>query len=246
VAIVNERFARQYFGDGNPIGRRIGFGTNPNTPTPIEIVGLVRNSKYTDVRDDIQRQVFFPILESSSPSSFVVYVRTSRTAEAMFNAIRQVVQQIDPALPIHGTRTLETQVAQSLSRERMVATMTAMFGALATLLAVVGLYGVMAYTVSRRTREIGVRMAFGATAGKIAWLVTREVLTIAVAGILVALPAAWWLGRFVSTQLFGVEPTDVVTIGGAVMLLLTVALLAGLVPSARAARLNPTTALRHE
>jgi predicted permease len=246
VALVNERFARQYFADGNPIGRRIGFGTNPKTPTPIEIVGLVRDSKYTDVRDDIQSQVFFPLLESSQPSAFVVYVRTGRPSETMFSAIRQVVQQIDPALPMYSTRTVDTQVALSLSRERMVATMTGMFGALATLLAVVGLYGVMSYTVSRRTREIGVRMAFGATSRRIAWLVTREVLMIAAAGVVVALPAAWWLGRFVSTQLFGVAPTDIIAIGGAAVLLLSVAVLAGLVPSTRAARLNPTTALRHE
>lgn len=140
VAIVNQRFARHYFGDANPIGRRIGFGMDPNTPTPIEIVGVVRDSKYTDVRDETQRQVFFPFLEASRPSAFTVYVRTSRPADTMFNVIRQTVQQIDPGLPIHTTRTLDRQVAQSLRRERLVAAMTATFGTLATLLALVGLY----------------------------------------------------------------------------------------------------------
>ena len=202
VAIVNERFARHYFGDASAIGRRIGFGGNPNTRTPIEIVGVVRDSKYTDVRDDVQRQVFFPFLEDPRPSGFTVYLRTSRPAESMFSLVRQTVSELDANLPVHGTRTLAGQVALSLSRERLIATMTATFGALATLLAVVGLYGVMSYTVARRTREIGVRVALGATSGHISWLVIREVMLIAAGGIAVALPAAWWLGRFVSAQLY--------------------------------------------
>ena len=164
----------------------------------------------------------------------------------MFTLVRQTVGELDANIPVHGTRTLERQVALSLSRERLVATMTATFGALATLLAVVGLYGVMSYTVSRRTREIGVRVALGATSATISWLVIREVLVIAAAGIAVALPAAWWLGRYVSAQLYGVTPGDPLTIGGAVVLLLLVALAAGIIPSSRAARLNPNIALRTE
>jgi putative ABC transport system permease protein len=246
VAIVNERFARHYFGTGNAVGRRIGFGGNPNTPTPIEIVGVVRDSKYTDVRDDIQRQVFFPYLESSQPGGFTVYLRTRQPADHMFEVVRQAMREIDPNLPVYSTRTLERQVAQSLSRERLVSAMTATFGTLATLLAVVGLYGVMSYTVSRRTREIGVRVAFGANAGNIRWLVIREVLAIATAGIGIALPVAWWLGRYVSAQLYKVEPTDAMTLVAATLLLSIVAVLAGLVPSGRAARLDPTTALRVE
>jgi putative ABC transport system permease protein len=246
VAIVNEKFARHYFGGGNAVGRRIGFGGNPNTPTPIEIIGVVRNSKYTDVRDEIPRQVFFPYLESSQPSGFTVYLQTRQPADRMFDTVRQTMRRLDPNLPVYSTRTLERQVAQSLSRERLVSTMTAAFGTLATLLAVVGLYGVMSYTVSRRTREIGVRVAFGASARNIRWLVIREVLVIAAAGIAIGLPAAWWLGRYVSTQLYGVKPTDAVAIIGATVLLAIVAVIAGLVPSARAARLDPTAALRAE
>jgi ABC-type antimicrobial peptide transport system permease subunit len=137
-------------------------------------------------------------------------------------------------------------VGLSLSRERMIATMTATFGVLATLLAVVGLYGVMSYSVARRTREIGLRMALGARPGVIAWMVVREVLIIAGAGIAVGIPAAWWLGRLVAAQLYGVVPTDALSIGGAVVLLAAVAIVSGLVPSVRATRTDPTRALRFQ
>jgi predicted permease len=244
VAIVNESFARHYFGDGNPLGRRIGFGGDPNTPTPIEIVGVVRDSKYTDVRDRTQRQVFFPYFEQPRPGGFTVYLGTARPADSMFGVVRQTLQQIDPALPMYGARSLETQVGLSLSRERLIATMTATFGTLATLLSIVGLYGVMSFTVARRTREIGVRVALGATSGAVGWLVIREVVLITAAGIAVGLPAAWWLGRFVSSQLYGVTPRDPLSTAGAVLLLLGVAIAAGLIPSTRAARLDPVKALR--
>jgi predicted permease len=245
VAIVNESFAKKYFGDqGNAIGKRFGFGDNPNTPTPIEIVGVVRDAKYQDVRDQTPRQAFFPYFENLSAGGFTVYARTIQPADSMFGTIRQVVQQIDPGLPVYSTRTLERQVGHSLRRERLVATMTTTFGALATLLAVIGLYGVMSYTVARRTREIGLRMALGAQPGNIVWMIVREVLVIAAIGMALAAPASWWLGRFISTQLYGVVPGDPVAIGGAVVLLTVVAIVAGLIPSIRAARLDPTRALR--
>jgi ABC-type antimicrobial peptide transport system permease subunit len=164
----------------------------------------------------------------------------------MFGTIRRIVQQIDGNLPVHTTRTLERQVGLSLRRERLVATMTATFGALATLLAVVGLYGVMSYTVARRTREIGLRMALGAQPGHILWMIVREVLAIAGVGMAVGIPASWWLGRLVASQLYGVVHTDPVAIGAAILLLTLVAVIAGLVPSLRAARIDPTRALRFQ
>jgi len=246
VAIVNESFARYFFGDTPAVGRRIGFGGNPNTPMPIEIVGVVRDSKYTDVRETTTRQVFFPYLEMSKPNAFTVYLRTTSPPETMFNMIRQTVQQMDANLPIHTTRTLTRQVAQSLRRERLVASMTATFGAIATALAVVGLYGVMAYSVARRTREIGVRVALGASTSSIRWMVMREVGAIALVAILAALPAAWWLGRFVAAQLYEVEPFDPVTVAASALLVAGVSLLAALVPSMRAARLDAAIALRQD
>jgi ABC-type antimicrobial peptide transport system permease subunit len=182
----------------------------------------------------------------AQPGAFTVYLRTSRPAGAAFAQVRQTIAELDPNIPVHGTRTLANQVALSLSRERLVATMTAAFAMLATLLAIVGLYGVMSYTVTRRTREIGIRVALGATSANISWLVVREVLVIAGLGIVAALPAAWWLGRFVSTQLYGVTAGDPMTLLGTMLLLLVVALIAGVIPSARAARLSPTLALRRD
>jgi putative ABC transport system permease protein len=246
VAIVNERFAKYYFGTGNPIGRRIGFGSDPGTPTPMEIIGVVRDSKYTGVRDETQRQVFFPYLQQRDPSGFTTYVRTSQNAESAFGQIRELLRQLDPNLPITDTRTLESQVDLSLRNDRLMAMLSTVFGGLATLLAVVGLYGVMAYTVSRRTREIGIRMALGAHITNIGWLIIREVLTIVAIGMALGLPAAWWLSRYVSAQLYEVKATDPMTVIAAVLLLATIALLAGLIPSARAARVSPTTALRYE
>jgi predicted permease len=247
AAIVNEKMAKTYFGNAaSAIGRHIGFGRDPGTKTPIEIVGVVRDAKYTDVRDETQRQVFFPYLEQNNPTAFTAYVRTSRDAESMFRQIRMTLQQLDPNLPISGTRTLDHQISLSLRNERLVATMSSVFGVLATLLAVVGLYGVMAYTVSRRTREIGIRMALGARMSNIGWLVIREVLTIVAIGIAIGLPAAWWFGRYLTSQLYEVQPMDPIAIGTAVLTLGAIALLAGLVPSVRAARVSPTIALRYD
>jgi predicted permease len=246
AAIVNERFVKEFFGTANPIGRHVGFGGGPGTPTPVEIVGVVKNATYTDVRDETQAQIFLPYFEQSQPRPITAFVRTTREAETMFRVLRETMRELDPNLPMHSTRTLESQIAQSLSRERLLATMSAVFGMLATLLAVIGLYGVMAYTVSRRTREIGIRMALGARVQAIGWLVIREVLSIAAIGVAVGLPAAWFLGRYVASQLYGVQPTDPLTIAGAVLMLAAVATIAGLIPSIRATRVSPTTALRYE
>jgi predicted permease len=246
VAVVNERFARHYFGNEDPLGRRIGFGIGESGATPIEIVGVVGDAKYGDVREEPRRQVFFPYLQSSRPGSFTVYLRTSEPAAAAFATAREAVRQLDPNLPIASPRTLRAQVERAVSRERLVATMSTAFGALATLLAVVGLYGVMAYTVSRRTREIGVRIALGARTPQIRWMVLRETLWLAASGAALALPVAWWLSRLVQAQLYGVSATDPLTVAGALALLAAVSLAAGLVPSTRAARVQPTTALRYE
>ena len=245
-AIVNQSFAKRFFGDKSAIGRHIGFGLNPGTPTPLEIVGVVRDSKYTGVRDDVPQQVFFPLLEDRTPSAIVVYVRAAGDPAAAFAAAQRTVRELDSNVPVYNLRTLERQIDRSLLVERFVATLSTAFGVVATLLAVIGLYGVMAYTVERRTREIGVRMALGAVQGDVVWLVMREVLALVGTGVAIGLAAAWGLNRAVGSVLYGVRATDPLTIAGACAVLAAVALAAGYVPARRATRVNPVLALRYE
>jgi len=246
VAIVNESYARRYFGDRSPIGRHIGFGINPGTKTPIEIIGVVKDAKYTGVRDQIPRQVFFAFLENDFAGGSVMYVRTMNRAETAFGSIREAMRQLDPDIPMYNPRTLESQIDQSLLNDRLIATLSTAFGALATLLAVVGLYGVMAFTVARRTREIGVRMALGADVTDVVWLVMREVCLLVGTGLALGLVAAAAATRAISSQLYGVTASDPAAMAGAVVLLLAVALVAGYLPARRATRVNPVLALRCE
>jgi len=246
VAVVNESFARKYFGNRSPIGRHIGFGSNPGTKTPIEIVGVVKDAKYMGVRDEIRRTVYFSFMEDDVVGSAVMYVRTSNRPEAAFASILDVLHRLDPNIPLIRPRTMDAQLDESLLNERLVATLSTAFGGLATLLAVIGLYGVMAFTVSRRTREIGVRMALGAVPGDVIWLVMREVLVLVSTGIVLGLAGAAALNRVVGNQLYGVTPGDPLAIAGAAVVLASVALLAGYLPARRATRVNPVLALLYE
>jgi len=246
VAIVNESYAKHYFGDRSPIGRHIGFGINPGTKTPIEIIGVVKDAKYTGVRDDIPRQVFFAFMENDFAGGAVMYVRTASRPEATFGSIREIMRQLDVNIPMYNPRTLEAQVDQSLLNDRLIATLSAAFGVLATLLAVIGLYGVMAFTVARRTREIGVRMALGAVESDVIWLVMREVCALVGTGLVLGLLASVAATRAIGSQLYGVTASDPTAMIGAAALLLVVALVAGYVPARRATRVNPVLALRYQ
>jgi predicted permease len=245
AVIVNEAFARQYFGQASPLGRHVGFG-GETAKMPMEIVGVVRDAKYRGMREEIRRQVFVPLLEGEDPPGITAYVRTARSPETVMPAIRRTVQDLDANVPLFALRTVDEQLRRSVTNERLVAGLSVLFGGLATLLAMVGLYGVMAYSVARRTREIGIRMALGARPSWVAWLVGREVAILVTFGVLLALPAAWWLGRYVRSQLYGLEPFDPLTVAAAVGLLAGVAAVAGLVPARRAASVNPIVALRYE
>jgi predicted permease len=245
AAIVNREFATHFFGNRSAIGRHIGFGGR-NTKLPIEIVGVTDNSLYEGPRDGVHRQVFVPFVQSDYPGSVAFYVRTASDPEAMFTELRRKIATLDPAMPVYAMRTVDHQLDETLGTERLIATLSAAFGGLATLLAAMGIYGVMAFVVSRRTKEIGLRMALGAQRGEVVWMVVKEALLPLAVGLAIGIPAAYWASRYVASQLFGVKPTDGATLGVAVTILGACAVGASLIPARKASAIDPMTALRYE
>jgi predicted permease len=246
TVIINEKFAKKYFAGRNPLGLHIGFGTDPGTPVDMEIIGVVKDFKYTSLRDEIPEQAFLPYLSSRILGGMTVYLRTMGDPNQAMSAVRSKVRDMDPNLPIFDMRTTEVQINNSLSTERMIASLSAVFGFLATLLAVIGLYGVMAYAVAQRIREVGIRMALGAARGNVIWMVMREVLLLVSIGVTAGVTASLALTRVVQSQLFGLTPHDPQTLVLATVALAMVACAAGYVPAFRASRLDPMAALRYE
>jgi len=252
VAIVNESFANFFWPNQNAIGRRFGFRIQ-NNPGAMEIVGIVKDSLYADMRqgtteeNETPRFAYTPFQQSAELNEMTVYVRTSGTnADAIPEQLRQAVRRADPAMPVFDMQSMEQTVDEALFNERMLALLSGSFGLLATALAAIGLYGVMSYTVSRRTREIGIRIALGAERVTVVWLVLREVAFLTAVGIALGVPSALGLSRLVRSQLFGIEPTDPLTITIAATTLTIVGLLAGYVPARRAASVQPVLALKYE
>jgi predicted permease len=246
TAIVNKKFAEHFFGSGSPIGRHIGFGDGPKSKLDIEIIGEVQDSLYEGPREGVHRQVFIPNAQSDFPMSAAFYIRTSLDPSQMFRALRQQVAQLDPAMPVFQLKTLGSQLDETLVTERFIATLSAAFGILATLLAAIGLYGVMAFVVERRTRELGLRMALGAPQSSVVGMVMREVFLLLVIGLAIGVPLAFVLSRFIASQLFGVAPADARTAALAIAVLAVVALGAGFLPARRASSIDPIRALRYE
>jgi len=246
VAMINEKFAAKYFPGRNPVGMHIGFGTDPGRPTYMEVIGVVKDIKYTNLRDEIPAQAYVPYLGDHFVGGMTVYVRTTSNASLLMNAVRAKVRELDPNLPIYDMRTTETQISNSLTTERMIASLTTVFGLLATVLATIGLYGVMAYTVAQRTREIGIRMALGAEQGNVVWMVMRDVLLLIAIGVGVGVPTALALTYVVRSQLYGLSAHDPQTLALATGALGLVAGAAGCIPALRASRLDPMVALRYE
>ncbi|MGB2622825.1 MAG: ABC transporter permease [Candidatus Acidiferrum sp.] len=246
VIMINETFAKKYFAGRNPVGMHVGFGEDPGTPTDMEIIGVVKDIKYTSLRDEIPPQAYLPYMADRYVGGMTIYVRTVADPTLLISSIRAKLRDLDPNIPISAMRTTEVQINNSLATERMIASLSAVFGFLATLLAVIGLYGVMAYTVAQRTREVGIRMALGAAQGSVIWMVMREVLILVAIGVVAGVPASLALTKLVQSQLFGLTPHDPATLALATFSLAFVACAAGYIPAWRASRLDPMKALRYE
>jgi len=243
VAIVNRRFAEHFFHGKSAVGKRLGFGGGPGTKLTIEIVGVVNDSLYEGPREGVRRQVFIP---NWAKNSAAVYLRTQTQSAGTYTMVRNEVKQLDPSMPVYEMKTVEAQLDETLLTDRLIALLSAGFGLLATLLASVGLYGVMAFVVARRKKELGIRLALGAQPGLVIWLVMREVVLLLAIGMAIGIPAAMALGRYVSTQLYGLQANDPVIAGATMLLLTMVSVAAGLIPAHRASRIDPILALRHE
>jgi predicted permease len=243
VAIVNRRFAEHFFKGTSAVGRRLGWGTGPQTKLTIEIIGVVADSLYEGPREGVRRQVFVP---NWGRNGVAFYMRTTTPSAGAYNMVRNEVKRLDPSMPVYRMKTLEAQLDETLLTDRLIALLSAGFGLLATVLASVGLYGVMAFVVARRRKELGIRLALGAQPAGVIWLVMREVIVLLTIGLAIGIPSAVGLGRYVSAQLYGIQPNDP-WIGGATVALLTiVSVVAGLIPAQRASRIDPILALRYE
>jgi predicted permease len=250
VAVVNAALARKYFGEPkNAIGQLMSRGSGSDAKFDIEIVGVVGDTRHSDMRTEVVPTVYRPFFqdENHPQAGFMqYYVRTWQAPESAQTAIRGTVQQVGPKLVIDTMRTMDEQVADNISSDRLVAMLAVSFGVLATILAAIGLYGVLAYVTAQRTREIGIRMALGAQRFAVVRLVLSDVLWLAGIAIVVTLPVAILLSRTVRSQLYNVSPADPVVLVLGTLLIAMVALLSAALPARRAATVEPMKALRTE
>jgi predicted permease len=242
AAIVNEAFARRFFADGHAIGRLLKI---EGARAPARIVGMVKDERTESLREPGRPVVFVPLFQRREGFSAIFEVRASGSLRQIAADLRSEMQAV-PGIKNVEVRPLTAEVERSLVQERLMATLAGSFGALALVLAVIGLYGLLAYAVTLRTREIGIRMALGARQGQTLWLVMRNALQLLFAGTLLGLPIAWAASRYVSSLLFGLTPADPTTTITAAIALIVCGLLAAMIPAVRASQVNPTTALRQD
>jgi predicted permease len=246
VSIVNQALARKFFPNTNPVGQRFRMETKGDHAQWIEIIGVTADTRYNDLRDN-PSPVHFDLYRQGAEIGGVTFIIRSPLAPAqLIPALRNAAKQIDPDLALTQIRTQHQQIDADMQQERMFASLTAGFGFLALALACVGIYGIMAYTVSQRTNEIGIRLALGAARERIRSMVLRETAWLAAIGVVVGLGATLALAQLIKSMLYGLKPTDPLTLGVSVLLLLLVAFIAGWVPAYRASQVNPIDALRSE
>jgi predicted permease len=244
VAVVNERFVQKFGLGKDVIGKFMSI--NGNDTLNIQIVGLIKDAKYSSVKDSVPALFYLPWRQDRSVGSLSFYVRTALPPGQLLRTIPGVMKKIDPALPVQDIKTMPQQIRDNTFLDRMISILSAAFAVLATLLAGVGLYGVLAYTVAQRTREIGVRMALGANSGNVRLMVMRQVGGMLLFGGVAGILAAWGLGRAASSLLFGLKGYDPPVFLMATILLALVAFTAGYLPARRASEVDPIKALRYE
>jgi predicted permease len=246
VGIVNQKFVNRYFGGAYPLGRHVGMGIDPGTKLDIQIIGVVGDTKYENMRDEIPYELYVPSDQQTFANGGTVYVRAQGDPLHLFGTLRAAVRGVDGSVPMDNMRTLRDQMEISLLSERLLATLSSVFGGLAALLAALGLYGVMAFLVERRTREFGIRMALGARRSSVLWMVMTETLTLTGIGVFIGLAGAYAVTRLIQAQLFGVNATDLLTLAAASLGIAAVTALAGYLPAQRATGIDPMNALRCE
>jgi putative ABC transport system permease protein len=245
VTVISSTLARSYFPDEDPIGRRLVFGLPPGGTTAREIVGIVGDVRDVQLGDPAKPMMYVPYAQASFPGAGLV-VRSGLTVANIAAAIRHDVAAIDKDLPVTGVATMPEVVEESVAQPRFRALLLALFAALALVTAATGIFGVMSYSVSCRTHEIGIRRALGASAGAIRWMVSRDTLVLTLAGLAVGIPGALAASRLIASMLFGVSAHDPATLAGVAAGLVAVAALASYVPGRRAVRVDPMIALRHD
>jgi predicted permease len=247
VAIVNETAARFYFGNRSPLGERMRFTNYPTTDAIYEIVGVVKDFRHDNIREPVSRFIFLPVSQSIERINHLSFaVRCAGDAAGYSARVKQELQRVRPAIVLTNVATVDQQIDDSLRRERLISALATAFGALALTLACIGLYGALSYAVARRTSEIGIRLALGATPRSMIWLVLREVAMLACAGMLLGVPAGVAVSRLSRSLLYGVGAFDLPALAGAFALLVAAAAIAGFVPARRAGRIDPMSALRCE
>jgi ABC-type antimicrobial peptide transport system permease subunit len=245
VAIVNEAFAKKFNLGRDAVGKRMG-NDGIDGPLKMEIVGLVRNAKYSDVKREIPPVFFIPYRQDERVGFINFYVLTAADPNLFMTNIPKAIARLDANLPVENLRTVPQHVRENVFLDRFISVLSTAFASLATLLAAVGLYGVLAYTVSQRTREIGLRMALGAAPGRVRAMVLRQVGRMTIVGGVVGLGAAIALGRLAQSLLFQMQGWDPLVLAAAAVSLTIVALAAGFIPAHRASQVDPMSALRYE
>jgi predicted permease len=247
VAVVNESFAKQYFPNQNPVGRKFWWDDSEHRDKQFEVVGVVKDVLDRGLKTEPRRRHYLPTAQAEDALGMLcLEIRTVGDPAGLMDAVRTEVRNFNPGLPIDNLRTLDRAIDNSISNEIIIAKLSTFFGVLALILASIGLYGVMSYTIAGRTRELGVRIALGAQRTDVLTMVLKEAMVLVVIGIAIGVPASIAASRIIASMLYGLKPHDPLAMVIVVALLATVGALAGFIPARRATRIDPMVALRYE